>query len=987
MGGLDEFVGKHKVYGNNHTHLSIVAKQKYRLEYDDMDEFYDTYAKRLTEEQLGMNNGRQRPLSISERQEKYSPILNDTDIKIPFDPKRKGQRLYQPTDVREMIRVYQDFLKTHMREYKAKVGVCFVLEKSKSRHVVSNNKEYLKDGFHLHFPNAYLSDIQHSEVLIPYVKQEVTTRGLFKQSLPRGVDPVSLIDNSYYRQNWLMYGSVKEAGAESYKVTKVYDDQMEEIDWYHDILKMPEVSESNRIESIIETLTSSECKEPVSPDERICKRTKGEDLSPGAPIPSSPSSPINSPGSTNTSGGEGETQTKALTLASVNEAVERLIDINKRIVKTLSVSPIEKESIKFKDSIVMKISSNWDGSRPRVNEEKQYDKFMSVPDALKLCYKLVMECLDVKRSEEYESWMAVGRALYTVGDGCREAYQIWLKFSERTTKGNFDPLACQYNWKSFKEGYVTMGTIIYYARQDNHMLCDQILFVDKEDSLLYTSLNGGHSDIATMIYRKHKDFFVCADTDKKVWYKYNGHGWNFANEEHDIYRLVIDLAPLYMREFKKLVAEINEGMGDIESEEELGLYKAQMKVKNYHAKKLSEIHTKLKSTNFIVNIVRLCRGFFYSDNFVEKLDSDTHLIRFTNGVLDLRAVEFRDGKPDDYLFKSTKYDFREVPDDDEGMILLKDHLSKVYVNERLRQYYLEYCANLLIGGNRSKILLILSGLGDNGKTVNIDLLKLIFGEYFITFPTTLLTGKRTQSSAATPDTANCKGARVAVIQEPDGRDRINTGMGKELTGNDSIYVRPLYKSPIEIKPMFKLMIMCNRLPKLTSDDNAIWNRIRVLNHESNFTKDMSIVPDEEEDQRHKKVFAQDPEFCMKYPQMKQPFMWLLFQEFKRMQIEGKMLEPKEITEDTIKYRESIDTYIHYIHDNIAFSSDEEDFLTEDDIYEDFKAWMRESNPQEKTPGKLDVFDNIRLKWNNRLRYDKGERKWFGIRYKRGVIVE
>ena len=48
---------------------------------------------------------------------------------------------------------------------------------------------------------------------------------------------------------------------------------------------------------------------------------------------------------------------------------------------------------------------------------------------------------------------------------------------------------------------------------------------------------------------------------------------------------------------------------------------------------------------------------FMNNDFLEKLDSKTNLLGFTNGVFDLDANEFRPGKPDDYITLSTKYDY------------------------------------------------------------------------------------------------------------------------------------------------------------------------------------------------------------------------------------------------------------------------------------------------------------------------------------------
>ncbi len=115
---------------------------------------------------------------------------------------------------------------------------------------------------------------------------------------------------------------------------------------------------------------------------------------------------------------------------------------------------------------------------------------------------------------------------------------------------------------------------------------------------------------------------------------------------------------------------------------------------------------------------------------------------------------------------------------------------------------------------------------------------------------------------------------------------MNIGIVKEITGNDEIYARPLYCEAQYIKILFKLALICNRLPKLSSEDQAIWNRIRVLSHESRFPKNLSEVPETLEEQERQKIFPRDPFFNEKLDGMKQAFMSLLFEEYLRFTSPG-----------------------------------------------------------------------------------------------------
>ena len=79
-----------------------------------------------------------------------------------------------------------------------------------------------------------------------------------------------------------------------------------------------------------------------------------------------------------------------------------------------------------------------------------------------------------------------------------------------------------------------------------------------------------------------------------------------------------------------------------------------------------------------------------------------------------------------------------------------------------------------------------------------------------------------------------KGKRLAVMQEPDVNETLNVGEMKEVTGNDTIQARGLYKEPFEFVPQFKLLMMCNDLPNIPSNDDGTWRRLEAVQFISRF---------------------------------------------------------------------------------------------------------------------------------------------------------
>ena len=95
------------------------------------------------------------------------------------------------------------------------------------------------------------------------------------------------------------------------------------------------------------------------------------------------------------------------------------------------------------------------------------------------------------------------------------------------------------------------------------------------------------------------------------------------------------------------------------------------------------------------------------------------------------------------------------------------------------------------------------------------------------------------------------------MPEPSGTDVINPGVLKRLTGNDRFYSRGLFKEGSPVVAMFKLCLMCNKLPRIALEGSeAVWNRVRVLLFESKFPKNNNEVPSSFEEQLAKKDLLQ-----------------------------------------------------------------------------------------------------------------------------------
>ena len=405
----------------------------------------------------------------------------------------------------------------------------------------------------------------------------------------------------------------------------------------------------------------------------------------------------------------------------------------------------------------------------------------------------------------------------------------------------------------------------------------------------------------------------------------------------------------YFQLSRQLSNEMQQNFNDDEKKFENTTLDAQIKAVN-------KMLCNLKQAPFKNNVMKEAMEVFYDEKFASKLNSGKYLIAFNNGIYDLKKKEFRPGKPEDYISMKMAVNYNEEFTEKSPKVLeVWDFLEKVFPDKSVREYFIDTSSDVFEGGNPYKIVQVWTGNGNNGKSITQELFEKMLGKYSIKLPTSLLTGKRTQSSAACPELARAgNGVRWCVLQEPDKRDTLNIGILKELSGNDTFFARGLYKEGQEVTPMFKIAMICNKPPKVPFDDQATWNRIRVIPFEAVFSKQ---APDSYEEQLHQKTFPIDPKFSDKIPGLLEAFAWVLLDHRKKL---IKRVEPEKVRLATSEYRKQNDVYRQYIEECI--SEDKNATISLLEVYTAFKEWHRDSLPNVTIPVKNDVREYFTNDW-------------------------
>lgn len=137
-------------------------------------------------------------------------------------------------------------------------------------------------------------------------------------------------------------------------------------------------------------------------------------------------------------------------------------------------------------------------------------------------------------------------------------------------------------------------------------------------------------------------------------------------------------------------------------------------------------------------------------------------------------------------------------------------LTTVLPDKDVRAYVKRIAGYMLAAGNAERILPVFYGVGRNGKTVLVEILLEIMGDYGIKTPVSTFLARR--SGGPTNDLARLRGARLISASEFEEGARTNIALVKEVTGDGKITARFLHKEFIEFRLSGTALLDSNHMP-------------------------------------------------------------------------------------------------------------------------------------------------------------------------------
>jgi phage/plasmid-associated DNA primase len=218
-------------------------------------------------------------------------------------------------------------------------------------------------------------------------------------------------------------------------------------------------------------------------------------------------------------------------------------------------------------------------------------------------------------------------------------------------------------------------------------------------------------------------------------------------------------------------------------------------------------------------------------NFKEIKDERTHIIGFTNGILDLENLCFRDGVPEDHLTLSCGYDYEEYNKDHELYSFLNNYIESLFSNEKSITDLYDLLSKILVGDNKLSSFNVWE-LSGGEKIVLLNLLKNTFGGY----------AKFTQGEFLHELDqiffGGMKGVRILIIDEIE---KCNPSSLKELY--DKKNGRELFEDPFPLDSQYTCIMSCKNLPSYMHENQSIKRRTNLLKFDKNYdlNKDVKKV--------------------------------------------------------------------------------------------------------------------------------------------------
>ncbi|WP_367009435.1 phage/plasmid primase, P4 family [Staphylococcus capitis] len=309
----------------------------------------------------------------------------------------------------------------------------------------------------------------------------------------------------------------------------------------------------------------------------------------------------------------------------------------------------------------------------------------------------------------------------------------------------------------------------------------------------------------------------------------------------------------------------------------------------------------------------------------DDFDRDDMLINVANGYIDLTSRELYKHDINKMFSQITNTDYTEKM---QPAVWL-DFLNDIFAGDKAVIRYIQKALGYsLTGSTREQIMFILFGKGRNGKSIFVETIAEILGDYSNNMQAKSLMVKKNDN--VNTDIARLSKARFVTSSEPNEGFRFDEGLIKQLTGGDKVTARFLYAEEFEYTPKFKIWVSTNHKPIIRGTDDGIWRRLVLIPFDVQ-------IPEEKVDKDLKYKLLREAPAILNW-MAEGAYMWMQ---------EG-LAMPEKLKEAVQKYRNEMDTLGQFIEDCCKVDKNSSEKVS--NLHQAYKTWSNDNLTSTKVLG-------------------------------------
>jgi len=206
---------------------------------------------------------------------------------------------------------------------------------------------------------------------------------------------------------------------------------------------------------------------------------------------------------------------------------------------------------------------------------------------------------------------------------------------------------------------------------------------------------------------------------------------------------------------------------------------------------------------------------------LDTIDSKGHYLGCKNGIVDLRDGTLIENDPSYLMMKSSNVEYNADSLCPEWLLFI----NKIMLDNRDKIEFLQLLAGqMLIGEAIKDKMPIFIGKGANGKSVFLDVLSELLGDYAEQSAPDVLTGK---SSKQEYYVASLQGKRLVTMVETKRGDKLDEAIVKMIVASGRVSARVPCGKPFSYQPVFTPVLCTNYMPYISTDE-ASWRRLVIV---------------------------------------------------------------------------------------------------------------------------------------------------------------